>query len=89
MPAKKKMAVRRSPGRRHAFRRADRAARVGRWKWLDSAQGHGLFDLEQDPGETRDLSAEHPDIVRRLQERFAAWRREMDACEVRGPFRDV
>lgn len=70
-------------------RRADRAARVGRWKWLDSAKGHGLFDLEQDPGETRDLSGEHPDIVRQLQERFAAWRRKMDACEVRGPFRDA
>jgi len=31
-----------------------------------SRQPQALFDLTSDPGETRDLSAEHPEIVRRL-----------------------
>ena len=31
-----------------------------------------LFDLAMDPGETRDVSAEHPDLVRRLEEQLQA-----------------
>ncbi len=69
-------------------RRGDRAARVGQWKWLESAKGAGLYDLATDIGETKDLSAEKPDILARVKGRFDAWRREMDAAEPRGPFRD-
>lgn len=69
-------------------RRADKAARVGDWKWLDSAKGKGLYDLATDPGETKDLSQENPEVVKLMQTRFAAWKRAMDAAEPRGPFRD-
>lgn len=69
-------------------RRGDRAARVGQWKWLESAKGAGLYDLATDIGETKDLSAEKPDILAMVKGRFDAWRREMDAAEPRGPFRD-
>lgn len=34
-----------------------------------------LFDLEADPGETRDVAAQHPDVVKRLAGRFDAWDR--------------
>ena len=69
-------------------RRSDRAARVGNYKWLESAKGTGLFDLENDVGETKDLSKEKPDVLARVKARFAAWKKEMDAAEPRGPFRD-
>jgi arylsulfatase A-like enzyme len=69
-------------------RRGDRAARVGPWKWVRSAGGTGLFDLATDPGEKTDLSKEKPDVLARVQARWEAWRREMDAAEPRGPFRD-
>lgn len=69
-------------------RRADKAARVGHWKWLDSAKGKGLYDLATDPGETQDLSQENPAVVKLMQTRFAAWKKAMDATEPRGPFRD-
>ena len=69
-------------------RRDDRAARVGNWKWVESRRGSGLFDLSTDIGEQDDLSREKPEIVERLKARFAAWKREMDAAEPRGPFRD-
>lgn len=69
-------------------RRGDRAARMGNWKWLDSGKGRGLYDLSTDLHEDRDLSAQRPDILQIMQDRFAAWRKEMDACEPRGPFRD-
>ena len=69
-------------------RRGDRAARVGNWKWVESARGSGLFDLAQDIGEQRDLSQQKPEVLRRVRERFAAWKRQMDEAEPRGPFRD-
>jgi hypothetical protein len=69
-------------------RREDKAARVGKWKWLESAKGKGLYDLENDIGETNDLSAKHPEVLHQLQSAFAQWRTEMDATEPRGPFRD-
>jgi arylsulfatase A-like enzyme len=69
-------------------RRSDKAARVGQWKWVESAKGGGLFDLSADLVETRDLSAEKTDVLARVKGRFEAWRKEMDAAEPRGPFRD-
>ena len=69
-------------------RKDDLAARVGNWKWVRSARGGGLFDLARDVGETRDLSSKDPQTLRRLQARFAQWRKTMDQAEPRGPFRD-
>jgi arylsulfatase A-like enzyme len=69
-------------------RRSDRAARVGPWKWVQSSKGGGLFDLRSDLGERADLSQERPDVLRRVQARFAAWKEAMDASPPRGPFRD-
>jgi arylsulfatase A-like enzyme len=80
----------RSSPRREMFwqRRGDKAARVGRWKWVESSKGNGLFELETDLGETKDLSRENPEILQQVRARFTAWREEMDAAEPRGPFRD-
>jgi arylsulfatase A-like enzyme len=69
-------------------RRGDKAARVGNWKWLESAKGRGLYDVSTDIGEEHNLAKEKPEIARMMQDRFAAWRKEMDESEPRGPFRD-
>ncbi len=69
-------------------RHNDNAARVGQWKWVESERGNGLFDLASDIGEKRDLAAEKPDVLARVKARWAAWRKEMDESEPRGPFRD-
>jgi len=68
--------------------RKSRAARVGTYKWVEAPSFSGLFDLERDPGETKDLSTEKPEILAQVRSRWGAWRREMDAAEPRGPFRD-
>jgi len=34
------------------------------------------------------LSDKRPDKLKELREAFAEWRKEMDAAEPRGPFRD-
>ncbi|HEY1084558.1 MAG TPA: sulfatase-like hydrolase/transferase [Prosthecobacter sp.] len=69
-------------------RRGDKAARVGNWKWMEAGKGSGLYDLSTDIGEKKDLSAENPEVVQRMRDKFAAWRKDMDGSEARGPFRD-
>jgi choline-sulfatase len=41
------------------------SARSGRWKYV-AAPAPRLFDLEQDPGETRNVAADHADVAQRL-----------------------
>jgi hypothetical protein len=69
-------------------RRHDRAARVGHYKWVESQAGGGLFDLSQDVGEQHDLSLQRPELLAEMRARFAAWQRQMEQSEPRGPFRD-
>ena len=70
-------------------RRSQRAARVGNWKWVDMGGANtGLFDLATDLGEKRDLSKEKPDVLAMMRTKFDGWKKEMDASEPRGPFRD-
>lgn len=69
-------------------RRSDKAARVGSWKWVDSAKGKGLFDLSRDLSESNDLSSDRPDMLKQIQDRFASWQKQMSQAEPRGPFRD-
>jgi arylsulfatase A-like enzyme len=63
----------------------DLAVRKGRWKLvLDPASGATrLFDLESDPGETRDVAAEHAEIASELRaeiERFRERRADQEAA---------
>ena len=57
------------------------AIRDGRWKLLEFFEDGGveLYDLQEDPGETRNLAEEHPDIVEKMQRRLQNWRSSMNA----------
>ena len=50
--------------------------RDGRWKLLVNVetQKSELYDLENDWAETKDLSAEHPEIVQQLSQKLADWK---------------
>ena len=53
------------------------AVRAGNWKLHFSKRGkelHALYNLDVDISETTDVSAEHPDVVLRLQT-HAEWAR--------------
>lgn len=58
------------------------AVRCGDWKLIESyADGSTLlFDLRDDPSETRDRSAERPEVARELLGRLRAWRRSVGAA---------
>ena len=69
-------------------RKNDKAARIGHWKWVESEKGNGLFNLEEDIGETTDLSEEFPEKLAEIKDQFVIWQEEMANSEPRGPFRD-
>ena len=51
------------------------AAVEKRWKWMPGM----LFDLEADPGETKDVAAAHPAEVERLKAAYEAWFKDVGA----------
>lgn len=55
------------------------AVRSGKWKLHVHRGGvlSELYDLAADPGESRDVAAENPDVVRTLQEKAAAYRDDL------------
>lgn len=47
-------------------------------------QGTRLFNLRDDPSESRDLADEHPEVAQRLQELYADWSKEVAEGKQRG-----
>jgi arylsulfatase A-like enzyme len=66
--------------RRDKERRGDvnLAVRDGQWKgiWNDELQFLELYDLQRDPGEQADISAEHPERAKMLSDRAREWLRD-------------
>lgn len=40
---------------------------------IDGPPRHELYRISEDPGETTDLAAEHPEIVHRMKKQYDAW----------------
>jgi arylsulfatase A-like enzyme len=57
------------------------AVREGRWKLIewDENKTIELFDLQTDPGETRNIADSKTDVTARLRELLADWRRDVAA----------
>lgn len=76
-----------------ANRAKQRFIEEGRWKLvrspLTSSDRYELFDLEADPGETRDLSAIYPDTVAALADKLAQWIADGEAQESVAPPRTI
>jgi arylsulfatase A-like enzyme len=53
------------------------AVLAGKWKLLSQKGSLELYDLSADISEKNDLSKEHPQIVRRLQQTYTAWKNQM------------
>jgi arylsulfatase len=65
-------------GHRELYWRApqNRAARIDNWKLVESLDLQGtweLYDLANDPGETRNLAAAKPELVREFVAKWDQW----------------
>lgn len=50
------------------------AVRAGHWKMVRTPAGeHWLFNLSEDPSESKDLAAAHPDVLDRLRRSLESW----------------
>ena len=56
------------------------AIRDGNWKLVKDVgmKTHQLFDLSTDTGEDRDRSSSHPDLVKKLDEKYRNWSRKLE-----------
>ena len=51
-------------------------ARGPRWKLVN---GKELYDLQKDPGEKRNVAAQHPEIVKQMRAGYEAWLKDVSA----------
>lgn len=54
-----------------------RAVRSGKWKYILDGGIHNMYDLSNDPGETRDLYYVHPDVAERLKKKLEDWEKSL------------
>lgn len=59
---------------RHGKRKA---VRQGSWKWVDSTEDGGLFNLAEDIGEQNDLSQNQPNKARDMRNLFDQWEQDV------------
>ena len=57
------------------------ALRYGKWKYIEFYEDHSahLYDLQQDPSEKQDLSADYPQQVQQFHQLLQQWLKEVDA----------
>ena len=48
-----------------------------RWRLVD---GESLYDIDSDPGQKKDVAAEHPEVVARLRKAYEAWWTDVSKC---------
>jgi arylsulfatase len=54
-----------------------RALRRGEWKVTDLGDGHWrLFNVAEDPGETKNLAGQHPELLRALSQAWDDYARQ-------------
>ena len=53
------------------------AVREGNYKLVKTADGTQIYDLDKDIGETKDLAATHPEILKRLDNAREQWNKEL------------
>ncbi len=57
-------------GQRENFKYRKCAVRTARWRLVNHKE---LYDISSDPGETKDVAAQYPEVVDRLRESYDQW----------------
>ena len=54
-----------------------RAVRSGKWKYILDGSINNMYDLSNDPGETRDLYYVYPDVADKLKKKLEDWEKSL------------
>ena len=57
-------------GKRDDFKFKKCAVRTSKWRFVNNME---LYDIENDPSETNDVAAQHPDVVAQLRKSYDRW----------------
>ena len=63
-----------------SLRRATTSGCCAATSFVSPRSAAQLYDLAADRGETKDVAAQHPDVVARLKEKLLAWNRTLPAA---------
>jgi hypothetical protein len=74
-------------GRGGKRNRRGKKADVPRPKGASPGGDFELYDLIKDPGETTNIAAEHPDIVKAMSEQLLKWRASCKASNAGGDYK--
>ena len=55
------------------YERANRSAGAVLWDKWRLVQGKELYDLRSDPGQKRNIAAQHPDVVAKMRAHYEQW----------------
>ncbi|NOX54313.1 MAG: arylsulfatase [Planctomycetes bacterium] len=61
------------------------AVRTQRWRLVNEGSGWQLYDMIDDPGQKRDIAAEHPQVVQRLSRAYEQWYADVTREPIRRP----
>jgi len=59
-----------NPGQREKSKNSRCAVRTSRWRLVNNTE---LYDIPADRGQTKDVAAEHPEVVADLRKQYDAW----------------
>jgi arylsulfatase A-like enzyme len=65
------------------------SVRTQRWRCVNEGDSWQLYDMLVDPGQTRDVAADHRDTVRRLAEAYANWLDDVTVVPIARPTIDI
>ena len=61
------------------------SVRTERWRCVNEGEGWELFDMRNDPGETDNVAAMHPEVVAHLSDAYMAWFKDVTTVPITRP----
>jgi len=62
--------------------------REGKWRYYKGKYGELLYDISKDPGETKNLMKQYPEVANRLRKKVDAWLKELPKLDPKPKKRD-
>ncbi len=65
------------------------SVRTQRWRAVNESDRWDLYDMQADPGQTKNVAADHPDVVQRLSHAYTDWFADVTSVPIARPVIDI